>query len=225
MDEDKKDKLEEIGYRILPTCIICRHAKAHFAGGSSMWGTCECFEPAIGVFAAGQCNKFERREGVKAEMGPYEELYTDADLLLRQVFRKLKPHNGESLDETFLATRNSIADLAASARANLTDREREILDTRFGEKANHTLADIEADCESQVDTAELEDAAIDRLRGNASDDWFRVVDRARDRSVQYPRDTLICVNCGHCFEFWDRPIPFECPDCGHKCPHCEDDHG
>jgi hypothetical protein len=135
--------LEEAGYRVLPVCELCTRYSSHIDSPQLAFGSCSAFERTVA--AMGQCVRFELDDSSPDALGEHEEFYCDAELLLRQIFRR--PRGKPALDRVATA-HESIGLLAKKACANLTDRERESLDERFRpdtELATHSLADIEKD--------------------------------------------------------------------------------
>ena len=65
MDNNKKDKLKEIGYTIQNTCGICVHSNIN-----ANWGTCNLHtyyhlkhtesKRHLSIYRGGSCNSFER---------------------------------------------------------------------------------------------------------------------------------------------------------------------
>jgi hypothetical protein len=77
MDANKKKKLEDIGYRVLNTCSLCRHSVFSFG---SDFGECSQFEyhhlkhddkRQLSIHRSGSCDCFEH--GVRSvDLGAWE---------------------------------------------------------------------------------------------------------------------------------------------------------
>lgn len=75
-DPKKLERARQIGYRILPTCGTCRHARIKPAAPGSSWGDCpkqpyehESHGPRfMSIYAAGTCDQWEMSDESRATL-------------------------------------------------------------------------------------------------------------------------------------------------------------
>jgi len=94
MDENKRDKLVALPYRILPVCGLCRHARWNIEDGGegglassirtkiSQWSTCALHkyehkkhgdERELSIHLFGSCYRFAMQRGARARLGAFAE--------------------------------------------------------------------------------------------------------------------------------------------------------
>ena len=87
MDQNKADKMKELGYKLHPACVWCKHGD--FVSYLS-WGKCMKHnyrhlkhsesERAMSVHALGICKDYEISARALADMGPYILFYSGQDV-------------------------------------------------------------------------------------------------------------------------------------------------
>lgn len=79
MDENKRKKLQEIGFKILPTCGICTHS----VFPNNEWGTCSAHKydhlkhtgdkRQLSIHMSGHCNGFELDSDTEVNLEKFKE--------------------------------------------------------------------------------------------------------------------------------------------------------